>query len=51
MNPSTVTHFSVGAWLAAIRPKTLPAGILPVLVGSPVAYYDNGFSTVPALLA
>lgn len=45
----TITSFS--AWIAAIRPKTLPAGILPVMVGSAAAYHDNGFALIPALIA
>ncbi len=47
---SHISH-SVNGWIAAIRPKTLPAGILPVMVGSAAAYHDNGFAYLPALLA
>lgn len=36
-------------WLLAIRPKTLPAAVGPVFVGSAVAYNDQLFSLFPAL--
>jgi 1,4-dihydroxy-2-naphthoate octaprenyltransferase len=37
-------------WLLAARPKTLPAGIVPVLVAGAMAYGDGRFH-LPALLA
>jgi 1,4-dihydroxy-2-naphthoate octaprenyltransferase len=30
-------------WLGAIRPKTLPASVIPVLIGTAMAYYDGYF--------
>ena len=30
-------------WILAIRPKTLPASIAPVMIGSAMAYGDGGF--------
>ncbi len=36
-------------WLLAIRPKTLPAAVGPVFVGSAAAYNDQLFSLFPAL--
>ena len=42
---------AVAAWLVAIRPKTLPAAVAPVLVGTACAYAIGGFSLGPALAA
>lgn len=39
------------AWLLAIRPKTLPAGALPVIVASSLAYHDGVFQPLPAFIA
>jgi len=41
----------VQSWLLAIRPKTLPAGAVPVLVASAVAFADGCFSLSVALVA
>ncbi|MBM9615382.1 1,4-dihydroxy-2-naphthoate polyprenyltransferase [Desulfobulbus rhabdoformis] len=38
------------SWFLAIRPKTLPAAVCPVLVGSALAFQADSFRTVPALL-
>ncbi|MCF6510022.1 1,4-dihydroxy-2-naphthoate polyprenyltransferase [Blastococcus sp. MG754426] len=38
-------------WLAGARPRTLPAAVAPVLVGTGAAIALDGFRLVPALLA
>ncbi|CAA9542043.1 MAG: 1,4-dihydroxy-2-naphthoate polyprenyltransferase [uncultured Thermomicrobiales bacterium] len=39
------------AWLLAARPKTLPAAVAPVLVGTAVAIAEDGFVPLAALAA
>lgn len=39
------------AWLLAIRPKTLPAAVAPVVVGTAVAMREGGFAPAAALVA
>ncbi len=43
-----VKQNSLRAWLLAARPKTLAAAIIPVLIGTALAYKDQQFSWVPA---
>ncbi len=40
---------AVQAWLLAARPKTLPAAVVPVIVGSAIAVADGGFKWAPAI--
>ena len=39
------------AWILAARPKTLPAALSPVIVGTALAYADGGLTWLPALAA
>ncbi len=39
------------AWIMAARPKTLPAALAPVLVGTALAFHDNAFVLLPAVAA
>jgi 1,4-dihydroxy-2-naphthoate octaprenyltransferase len=38
-------------WLLAARPKTLPAAIAPVIIGTSMAIYDGGFHLLSAFAA
>ena len=42
---------SFGAWVMATRPPTLAAALVPVAVGTAVAYLEGGLRWVPALAA
>lgn len=41
---------SFKSWILAIRPKTLPAAICPVMVASSLAFQTGHFQWIPALL-
>jgi len=41
----------VNAWILAARPKTLPAAVAPVMVGSAMAFAHKSFALLPALAA
>jgi len=42
---------SFQAWMLAVRPKTLPAGAVPVVLASALAAADGRFRLVPAIVA
>lgn len=48
---STTTTGALGAWFLAARPKTLPAAVSPVIVGSAVAASEGQFAAAPAVAA
>lgn len=39
------------SWILASRPRTLPAAVVPVLIGSSMAWQDGGFHGTAALIA
>lgn len=41
---------AIKVWLLAARPRTLPAAVVPVMLGSALAVRDDGFALVPAML-
>jgi 1,4-dihydroxy-2-naphthoate octaprenyltransferase len=49
MATETITQWQ--AWKLAARPKTLPAALSPVVVGTALAFADGGFVWLPALAA
>ncbi|WP_294617215.1 1,4-dihydroxy-2-naphthoate octaprenyltransferase [uncultured Bacteroides sp.] len=44
-----ITTNSLHAWILAARPKTLTGAVIPVLIGSALAYADGSFDSIPAL--
>lgn len=42
--------FSLASWILAARPKTLYAGISPVILGSALAFQAGHFQIIPAIL-
>ena len=44
-------HSKCKTWYLAARPRTLTAAVMPVLIGTALAYRDGGFALLPALVA
>lgn len=42
---------SLNDWYAGARPRTLPAAIAPVLIGTAIAHWENSFNALIAVLA
>lgn len=41
---------NIQIWFEATRPKTLPAAVCPVMVGSALAYHDGLFHWIPSVI-
>jgi 1,4-dihydroxy-2-naphthoate octaprenyltransferase len=50
-NPAAISSDTWKPWVLAARPKTLPAAVAPVLVGTAVAIHENGFAPLFAVMA
>ena len=51
VEPTLPLPTTLQAWTLAIRPKTLPAGAVPVVLGSALAAATGRFRLMPALVA
>lgn len=49
--PSTSQPSAWYLWFLAARPKTLPASIAPILLGTGVAFHEGGFHAPAAIMA
>jgi 1,4-dihydroxy-2-naphthoate octaprenyltransferase len=50
-NKKSEDKSKMGAWILATRPRTLPAAIAPVMLGSATAVADKNFAWLPAVAA
>jgi 1,4-dihydroxy-2-naphthoate octaprenyltransferase len=46
----TIKQNSLKAWILSSRPQTLTAAVIPVAIGSSIAFTDGGFRLPPALI-
>ena len=51
MTTPNETPSTLAVWLMAVRPRTLPVSVAPVVVGTAVAWADGVFRVAPALAA
>lgn len=51
MLESTSQISKIESWLLASRPKTLPAAVMPVFVGTSIAIHDGLFNPIAAIVA
>ncbi|MCZ7602171.1 MAG: 1,4-dihydroxy-2-naphthoate polyprenyltransferase [Melioribacteraceae bacterium] len=51
MLESTNQISKIESWLLASRPKTLPAAVMPVFVGTSIAIHDGLFNPIAAIVA
>lgn len=52
MNSVSITFTKkINSWILAARPKTLPAAVVPVVVGSSIAIHYNKFNFIASLTA
>ena len=50
-NQNAEDKMKLGAWMLAARPRTLPAAVAPVVLGSAIAIADKTFEWLPAVAA
>lgn len=51
INQQGISISKFDAWILASRPKTLPAAVMPVIVGTSIAIHDNKFNFLASLVA
>lgn len=49
-NNNTIKTNSLKAWIYAARPKTLTGALIPVMLGTALAFYDSKFNYTSAIL-
>ena len=47
---TTQNPYNLHTWYLAIRPKTLPAGVAPIILGIAFAYYDKVLQIIPSII-